>query len=434
MNDTLELPPSLWAATAEPAPPTASLSESVRCDVAIVGAGFCGLRSAIELARAGVSTCVVDSGQIGWGASGRNGGQVNPMGHEAPAVVAKRWGVNEDHEQVRRYTAFTTSAADALFDLVREWQIECDAEQNGWIRGLHSTAAERDFEQLFAGWQAHGAALRMLDRDELEKLSGTRGYQKGWLAAGGGSVQPMSYVRGLARVALESGARIFPESRVTKLKQEGGVWKLSTHRGDITADTVLLCTNGYTDKLFPGLRETIVPVISVQSATPPLSQAQVEEILPQRQTFADTRRVIFYFRKTADNRLVFGSAGSDGNYPGNADRQRIIRGLRTVYPQFPELDIEYLWGGQIAVTLDHLPHVHELGSGLITGLGCNGRGVAMATAMGAQLASWVLNRSPSDLAIPVTPLRKIPLHRFHRMGVRTAVWWQERQDNREAAQ
>ena len=430
--NTTELPPSLWAATAVEAPPTSSLEGSQTTDVLVVGAGFCGLRTAIELASAGVSTCVIDAGTIGWGASGRNGGQVNPIGHEPPASIARRWKVAVESERVQRYLRLTIGAADALFDLVRHWRIECDAEQNGWIRGLHSEAASEEFGRLFDGWQRAGADLRLLERDEIEGLSGTRSYLRGWLAARGGSVQPLSYARGLARAASRAGATIATDTRGSDLMRTGNRWRLSTDRGEIFADTVVLCTNAYTDGLFPGLRESIVPVVSVQSATRALSKEQMEEILPKRQTFSDTRRVIFYFRKTADDRLVFGSAGKDGDRPGSTDRRRLLEGLRTLYPQFPDLDIEYLWGGRIALTLDHLPHLHELAPGLIAGLGFNGRGVAMATAMGAELAKWVLHRDADRLAIPIVRPKRIPLHRFHSIGVRALLGWREMLDRREA--
>ena len=426
------LPDSLWAATAHAAPETNQLTGSLSVDVAIVGAGFSGLRTALELANAETSVCVVDAGDIGWGASGRNGGQVNPIGHEAPAVVARRWRVATEHEQVQRYVRFTTGAADELFDLVRSWKIDCDAEQNGWIRAVHGDAAQPDFERLYEGWRATGTALRLIDREELERLSGTRCYRMGWIAERGGSVQPLSYARGLARTAQSAGAQIFTHTKVLALERGGSGWRLTTAGGTIVADTVVLCTNGYTDQLFEGLRETVVPVISIQAATAPLSAAQIAAILPRRHTFADTRRVIFYFRKTADNRLVFGSAGSNADNPGSGDRQRIISGLRTVFPQFPDLSVEYLWGGRIAVTMDHLPHIHELAPGLVTGLGCNGRGVAMATALGKQLSSWVLERRPENLALPVTPLHTIRLHRFHRPAVRAAVWWRTLRDRHEA--
>ncbi len=434
MSIQLALPDSLWAATAVPGPATSPLTESLTTDAVIVGAGFSGLRTALELAKAGVSVCVVDAGDIGWGASGRNGGQVNPIGHETPATIAKRWSLPLQHEQVQRYVDFTISSANGLFDLVREHNIDCDAEQNGWIRAAHGKAVLPQFEKMFEGWQATGTPIRMLDPSQLEQMSGTSAYKVGWVADHGGSVQPLSYARGLARAALNAGAKIFTHSKVNSMERRGDSWRLHCATGDITANTVVLCTNGYTDQLFKGLRETVVPVVSIQGATQPLSQGQLDSILPQRHTFADTRRVIFYFRKTADNRLVFGSAGSNPNNPGAADKQRLITGLRTVFPQHPDLNIEYLWGGRIAVTRDHLPHINELAPGVVTGLGCNGRGVAMATAMGKQLATWVLQRDAAELGVPVSPLLPFPLHQFHRIGVRTTVWWSALRDQFEARQ
>lgn len=432
MATTLKLPDSLWAATAVAGPDTPTLTDSITVDVAIVGAGFCGLRTALELAKAGTSVAVIDAGDIGWGASGRNGGQVNPIGHESPATVASRWHLPLEHDQVQRYVHFTTSAANGLFDLVREHNIDCDAEQNGWIRAAHGNKALPAFQAMFDGWQATGTPIRLLDHNELEQLSGTSAYTMGWLAKHGGSVQPLSYARGLARAALNAGAKIFTHSKAHSLQQTESGWRLRTAQGNVDADTVVLCANGYTDQLFKGLRETVVPVVSIQGATQPLTKAQIDTILPQRQTFADTRRVIFYFRKAADNRLVFGSAGNNPDKPGISDRQRLIKGLRTVYPQFPELDIDYIWGGRIAVTRDHLPHIHELAPGVITGLGCNGRGVAMASAMGQQLALWALQRNSETLGLPVSPMLKFPLHRFHRIGVRTTVWWSMFRDRLES--
>ncbi|MGB1311881.1 MAG: NAD(P)/FAD-dependent oxidoreductase, partial [Leucothrix sp.] len=191
--------------------------------------------------------------------------------------------------------------------------------------------------------------------------------------------------------------------------------------------------NGYSDALFPDLAKSIVPVISIQAATPVLTDAQNAEILPGRQTFADTRRVIFYFKKTAENRLVFGSAGVTAESPAASDRERIMQGLRTVYPQFPELSIDYIWGGRLAVTQDHLPHIHQPAPGLHAGLGYNGRGVAMSTVMGRLLAEAAMGKSKNDLPLPVTPIKKYPFHRFHRTGIRLLVPWKEYCDRKEAA-
>ncbi len=432
----LPLPDSLWAATANPCPETQQLTGDLTADVAIVGAGFTGLRAALELSQQGVNVIVVDAGQVGWGASGRNGGQVNPIAHEAPETIQKKWaklyGEKQATEYTERFTNVYMGAADELFALVKKHNIECSAEQNGWIRSVHGSAAIPAFETMLKGWQDAGADIEALDAAQVEKMSGSPSYGQGWIAKRAGSVQPMSYVRGLAGAALEAGATIYSDTRIETLSQESSQWKLTAATGSITADKVLLCTNGYSDQLMPGLAETVVPVISIQAATQVLTEAQSEAILPQRQTFADTRRVIFYFKKTAENRLVFGSAGVADEIPDAADRARIMKGLQTVYPQFPELKVDYIWGGRIAVTQDHLPHIHQPASGIYAGLGCNGRGVAMSTVMGRLLAEAVMGKADSELPLPVTAMKKYPFHRFHRTGIRLLVPIKELQDGYEA--
>ena len=432
----LPLPDSLWAATANPCPEQSPLQGDIRADVAIVGAGFTGLRAALELSQKGVNVVVVDAGQIGWGASGRNGGQVNPIGHESPVTIEKKWskqyGPKRGEALAQQFSQMYMNAADELFDLVKTHNIQCDAEQNGWIRSVHGPAAEADFHNMFKGWHDAGADIEMLDAAQVEKMSGCKGYGLGWVAKRAGTVQPMSYVRGLADAALKAGAKIHCDTHIDKLEQHNSQWKLTAPNGSITADQVLLCTNGYSDELLPNLSKSIVPVISIQAATQILTDEQSAEILPGRQTFADTRRVIFYFKKTAENRLVFGSAGITEESPAASDHARIMNGLRTVYPQFPELKVDYIWGGRIAVTLDHLPHIHQPAPGLHTGLGCNGRGVAMSTVMGRLLAEAVLGKPAEDLPLPVTEIKKYPFHRFHRTGIRLLVPWKEFCDRREA--
>jgi len=433
---TLPLPDSLWAATAASCPKHTPLQGDVTADVAIVGAGFTGLRAALELSQKGGSVIVVDAGQIGWGASGRNGGQVNPIGHESPVTIEKKWstlyGAARGKSLAHRFSQMYMNAADELFDLVKTHNIDCDAEQNGWIRGVHGAAAEADFHTMFKGWHDAGADIEMLSAKQVEQMSGCKGYGLGWIAKRAGTVQPMSYVRGLAKAALKSGAAVHCDTPIETLEQHKGQWKLSTPNGSINAKQVLLCTNGYSDALYPNLAKSIVPVISIQAATQVLTAEQNAQILPGRQTFADTRRVIYYFKKTADNRLVFGSAGVTAESPNAADHERIMQGLRTVYPQFPELSIDYIWGGRIAVTLDHLPHIHQPAAGLHIGLGCNGRGVAMSTVMGRLLAEVVMGKPTIDLPLPVTKIKKYPFHRFHRTGIKLLVPWKEYCDKREA--
>ena len=290
---SLSLPNSLWTATASPEPDCYPLLGDTQTDVAIVGAGFTGLRAALELSQQGVNVTVVDAGQIGWGASGRNGGQVSPIGHESPEDILKKWaqryGADIASPLVERYAAMTMNAADELFELVKQYDIDCDTEQNGWIRAVHGPSAEATFMHQYQGWHNAGADVSLLDAGQVEAMSGCRGYGIGMIANRAGTVQPMSYVRGLAKAAMQAGAAIHCDTAIERLEQHNGQWKLSALTGSILADQVLLCTNGYTDPLYPDLAKTIVPVISMQAATQVLTEAQSAEILPGRQNRRNSR-------------------------------------------------------------------------------------------------------------------------------------------------
>ena len=429
---TRQLPDSLWVATAPASPASIPLAENISVDVAIVGAGFNGLRAALCLAEAGKKVCVLDAGDIGWGASGRNGGQVNPIGHEPPQTIAQRWQNLHDPSYATRFTQCVIGSADELFDVVRRYGIDCDAEQNGWIRAIHGPSANSDFEALYRGWSTAGADLRLIEEDELQALSGVSGYSRGWVSSAGGSVQPLAYARGLAKAATNAGADIYTHTLVSDLSQQKGHWALATPDGKVEADQVILSTNGYTDNLCAGLEQSIVPIISIQAATEPLTDEQDAQILPGRHTFADTRRVIYYFKKTADRRLVFGSAGFSGELPGTPDRRRIKQGLSRVYPMLDGINIDYIWGGRIAVTQDHLPHIHQPAPGLWTGLGCNGRGVALSTVLGRLLAQLALGADIGSLPLPVTSIKAFPFHRFHRIGAKAVLHWRDHLDKRES--
>ena len=426
------MPDSLWFATAPEAPTTDTLNGNLSVDVAIVGAGFNGLRAAICLAEAGQRVCVLDASDIGYGASGRNGGQVNPIGHESPAAIAKRWQGVHDPSYAYRYAQCIMQSADEVFNVINRYAINCDAEQNGWIRAVHGPSAEAEFDAMYKGWKEAGANLTRLERDELSELSGTDCYRVGWLAPSGGSVQPLAYARGLAAAAINAGALIFTHSPVSKLKASKNGWSLTSSLGVVSARQVILCTNGYTDNLLPGLKQSLVPVVSIQAATETLTDEQDARILQHRHTLADTRRVIYYFKKTADKRLVFGSAGFSGEQPAQPDRQRIKDGLCNVYPFLDNIKIDYLWGGRIAVTQDHLPHIHQPAAGLWCGMGFNGRGVAMSTVMGRLLAELALGKDRDSIPIPVTSIKAYPFHRFHKVGAKLVLHWHDYLDKREA--
>ncbi len=415
---------SLWQHTAPSCPAPAALQESIRADVTIIGAGITGLRAALELAQNNVDVVVLDSHEPGWGASGRTGGQVNPLAHATPEKIIRQLGPVYGPRMLDSYV----NSGNELFDLIKQHGLRCDAVQNGWLRGAHCRSATRELEQMHRGWSELGLKISFVEGDELHRLSGSGAYQTATLVNSGGCIQPLAYSRELARVATEKGARIFGHSAVTRLQPEGSEWRVSSDRGDVTSHWVLFCTNGYTDNTLKGLRQTIVPLISVQAATRPLTDSEYAEILPEGHTLSDTRRVIYYCRKDNHDRLLFGSLGM-AEHCTSADRRRLHQGLKTVFPRLSSDDLEFYWGGRLAFTPEVLPHLHEPAPGILAGLGYNGRGVAMGTVMGRILAERVCGSRPEDLAMPTTPFRSFAFHRFHKLGVFSAIRYFEMRDS-----
>ena len=399
-------PPSRGAATAAPAPDTPAMAGDQRADVAVVGGGFTGLSTALHLAQGGADVAVLEAAEPGWGASGRNGGQVIPGLKEDPREIVSRFGEKDGGAMVRASGA----AADLVFDLIKKHGIECDAMQNGWIQAAHTQGMLGDLRKRHQDWAQHGANVAWLEQDELTQRMGDGRYQGGWIDKRGGGVQPLGYARGLARAAQSVGARVHGSTPVQSLNRTGDGWRLETANGSLTADKVILATNGYTDGLWPKLERTVVPVFSVQVATAPLGENIRGKILGGGEVLSDTHRVLWYFRQDGHGRLLMGGGGSayeDGAVKVyDSLRQRI----HSLLPEAGDVEFEFAWNGKVAITPDHYPHLHELAPGLWAGLGFNGRGVAMATMMGKILADRALGTTDPEFDFPNMTPRPLPLH------------------------
>ncbi len=400
------LPPSLWAVTATAAPDTPPLDGDERADVAVVGGGFTGLSAALHLAQGGADVAVLEAAEPGWGASGRNGGQVIPGLKEDPRDILARFGPKDGEAMVRASGA----AADLVFDLIARHDIDCDGQQTGWIQAAHSKAMLGDLQKRHQDWAGRDANVAWLERDELSRRMGDGRYYGGWIDQRGGGLQPLSYARGLARAAQKFGARVHGASPVENLLRDGRGWRLQTPRGSLTADKVIIATNGYTDGLWPGLAQTVVPVYSVQVATAPLGENMRGNILGGGEVLSDTRRVLWYFRQDAHGRLIMGGGGSAYESGAVKIYEGLRQRVRDLLPEAGPVDFEFAWNGRVALTMDHYPHLHELAPGLWAGLGYNGRGVAMATMMGKVLADRALDTAQPAFEFPASPVRPVPLH------------------------
>ena len=411
MANTLPLPPSLWAATARPAPETPPLDASRQADVAIVGAGYSGLAAALHLAEAGVSVVVLETGEPGWGASGRNGGQVIPGLKFDPDELVAMFGPKAGEHLVD----VAGGAPDTVFDLIARHGIDCEARRCGWIQPAFAAADLGLIARRAEQWQRRGAPVAVLDRDTVRKLVGSPIYHGGWIDRRAGSVQPLSYSRGLARVAQKAGALVCGGSRVIALARDGARWKVTTAHGPtVSAERVLLATNGYTDALWPRLRQTVIAANSFQVATRRLPDKLLRMVLPEGHVASDTRRLLLYYR-CHHGRLIMGGRGPFREPAGPPDYRHLERVIGLLFPQLKGTRCEFYWTGRVALTRDHVPHVHQPAPGLTVFLGYNGRGVAMATTLGTLVAKNLIAPADNPLPLPITGVHPIPLHSLHRI-------------------
>ncbi len=410
---------SLWAATAPAAPDAPPLQGRQTADVLVVGAGYTGLSTALHLAASGARVCVLDAHGIGWGASGRNGGQVNPSLKHDPDELVRRYGAARAELLIQA----VSGSADLVFDLIARHGIDCAPVRAGWLQVGYTEQAVAGMHARARQWKRHGVPAALLDRAEVAARIGSTAFAGGWWDGRAGAVQPLAYARGLARAAQALGVRLHGGSPVAKLVRQGARWVASTAGGHtVEAGQVVLATNGYTDGLWPGLARTVLAANSFIVATRPLG-ARGDTILPGGETGSTSQRLLLYFRKDAEGRLLMGGRGHFTDPAGASDFAHLERATALMFPDLGPLEYAHRWAGRIAVTRDFMPHLHQPAPGITMALGYNGRGIALATSMGREAAALVGGGVPERCPYPITPIQPIPLHGLQRFYVAAGVAW-----------
>ncbi|MDI1345479.1 MAG: FAD-binding oxidoreductase [Pseudolabrys sp.] len=401
---------SLWEKTAPPDPSDPPLVGEHKADVCVVGAGFTGLSAALHLAEAGISVIALDVECAGFGASGRNGGQVLPGFKWYPDELVGRYGASRGE----RMAAFGAAAPALVYDLIARHGIACGLRNCGWLNAAVDDAALAVQTSRAEQLARRGAKVRVVDRAEARELLGTGRYCGAMLDERAGALNPLAYARGLATAAQRHGARVHRGSAATNLARINGRWRVATVGGAVSADTVLLCTNGYTGGLWPGLAQEFIPINSLQVATRPLPDKVRATILPRGHVVSDTQRILLYFRLDDEGRLIMGGRGSLGETSRDSLFRFVEDAACRLFPQIGRPEWQFRWSGKVALTADHMPHVHELAPGLRSCGGYNGRGVAMASAMGRELTEWVRTGNAETMALPPSPLQPLPFHGMRR--------------------
>ena len=392
---------SLWDGTAAERLPETVAALPERVDLAIVGGGFTGLSTALHAAEAGLGALVLEARSLGYGGSGRNVGLVNAGIWLPPRVVKEKLG--------RDGAGFLARFGDGpqmVFDLIERHQIQCEATRSGTIHAAHAASGMADLRARAEDWQAMGAPVQLLSREEVAEKIGTDQFHGGLLDTRCGTINPMGYTRGLARAARGAGAQIATGVTVTGLRREAGQWRVATTQGVVMAEAVVLGTNAYTDQLWPGLQSSYTPIHYFQVASRPLGP-EAAHILPGRQGVWDTGKIMISVRRDAQDRLILGSMGRViGDAARGVTRRWANRTARRLFPDLGPLDFEDAWDGQIAMTSDHIPRIHMLAEQLYTAIAYNGRGITTGTIFGQSIAALLTGASPDSLPMPMTDVAR----------------------------
>ena len=410
---------NVWAETAVAETLYPPLADLIRADVAVIGGGYCGLSAALHLAEAGTQVVVIEAHQPGWGASGRNGGQVIPGFKYDPDELETMFG----RERGQRIWRFGGGTADFVFDLVAGHRMNVTTTRAGWVQGIHSEKAAVRARQRATQWQRRGADVDYLNAAATAEILGTEQYHGSVIDRRGGALQPLSYARELARVACARGASICAETTVTRMTPIRTGWQVHCQSGaSVSASHVLLCTNAYSDALVPELANSIIAANSLQIATEPLPDELRAGIMPRGEVLSDTRKVIRYWRLDDHGRLLMGGRGPYREPDSEADWAHLIKDIATIFPMLAHLRCTHRWAGRVAIHTDFMPHLHEPSPRLLIAIGCQGRGIGLQTALGAELARRALDGT-YDPPLLFSPIEPIPFHALKAVGASVLIAW-----------
>jgi gamma-glutamylputrescine oxidase len=378
--------PTYYEATAGATVSFPPLDGDTRADVAIVGGGFTGLTAALHLAKAGYRVVLLEARAVGAGGSGRNGGLMVPGPRRDQDYLEKAIGIDD----ARRLWGMYLDARAHHAALVAEHAIDCDL-QPGFIHAAHKARyvdEYRAYVERMATVYGYGA-MRMLDRAETAEAVGSEAYHGGYYDPNGGHLHPLKMAYGIARAAAGAGATIHEGTRVTAVVDGAGGVRVATERGAVTAAFAVIATDAYSHDLNSALDRHVLPIDCYVTTTEPLAEPHRSRILPGRPSVSDTRFVVNYFRKTRDDRLLFGGGETYGVGRPKDIGAFVKRVMLRIYPQLADVKTEFGWSGRVAITVNRMPYVRRPSRNVVLAAGTCGQGVILAPYYGRVLAEAV---------------------------------------------
>jgi gamma-glutamylputrescine oxidase len=416
-------PPSYYAASRNITRTPVQLAGEVEADICVVGAGYSGLSAALHLAEQGFKVVVVEGAAVGWGASGRNGGQIVNGLNASIETISRRYG-----EKAGRFVGgLVQEGAGIIYDWVARYGIECDLKR-GNIYAAYTPAHMQALEAKQTLWRSHGMDdHELLDQQGIRKHIGSDVYEGGMIDHSGGHMHPLNLALGEARALEQLGGVIFEQSPVTSVDKATAT--VFTAGGKVSARAVLVCGNAYLGTVVPELTARVMPVSTQMMATAPLGEERARALLPSDMCVEDVRYILDYFRLSADHRLIFGG----GVVYGGTDPADVVAKLRPnmdkVFPQLRDVAVEYAWSGNFALSFSRVPQLGRLGDKVYFAHGYSGHGITGSHLFGRILAEAVrgdLTRFDTFASLPWIPF---PGGRIFRAQYSTiGSWWYELKD------
>jgi gamma-glutamylputrescine oxidase len=403
-NSVGEMPDTYYAATASSNQVYPSATGELRCDVCVIGGGFTGLSSALHLAEKGFDVILLEAHRAGWGASGRNGGQMAVGQRLEQDDLETMVGLDHAH----KLWELSLSSVALVHRLMKTHNISCDFKP-GVLHADHKARFVRHSH-------AHVEKMRRdygydqlspVNRDEMRKMIGTDAYFGGTLDMGSGHIHPLNFALGLADAASKVGVRIFDQSRVTGINHSTPA-KVTTDQAQVTADFVVMGCNGYAGRLESKVAAKVMPINNYILATEPLPDDLARELIRDDVAVADSKFVINYYRLSADNRMLFGGTESY-RYRFPKDIGATVRKpMLEIYPQLKDARIDYAWGGTLGVTMNRMPHFERLRGNILSAGGFSGHGVALATLAGRIMADAIEGQAGDFDVMASVPTQRFP--------------------------
>lgn len=414
---------SFWSATANPHKKRQPLQETIETDVLVIGAGFTGLAASYFLQERSISSIIIEANRVGWGASGRNAGMLTTGYKKGLGAITKKWGL----EEARWMNQLTVSCIELVKELVNRHQIPCSYESNGSIRlaykKKHLAKLQKDQEFLARNFDY---PTYLVPERKIHHEIDSPYYYGGLIDPHSDAFHPLNYALGLADVIEQRGGKIFEMTSAKRIKKVKDGYRVFTEQGiEIKAKEIIVATNGYTTEVTKSLQKSIIPMGSHIVTTAPLGEA-AERLLPTNRVCSDTKNFLYYFRRTPDNRILFGGRVSYKNKFSGVGQaspqmyQAIAKSLYEVFPQIKGAPIDYTWGGETAFTLDFFPHIGRMKNGAHYAVGFCGHGAAMTTLMGKYLADNVAGVVRDKSSLERMKLQRVPLH-SHRSKFLTVI-------------